>query len=194
MELQAVSRAEGTSAFGCADARRARTFSYLDEYLTTGRTPMPCHALRASCFIDPWGVVYPCISYSRPIGRLRETGMRLDPIWNALETKQLQREIWKGTARSAGRRARRIRASWATPSPAAGAVAARDRGCRIRRRRRPSSRHERIVLHRRRDQARLEQGGHAARGDRRVGGHCREAGSSQHRRSRRSHMPVCAVR
>ena len=69
---------------------------YLDSYLTTGQTPMPCHALRASCFIDPWGVVYPCISYSRPIGRLRETGMRLEPVWNAFETKQLQREIWQG--------------------------------------------------------------------------------------------------
>ena len=69
---------------------------HLDEFLETGRTPMPCHALRASCFIDPWGVVYPCISYSRPIGRLRETGMRLDPIWNAHETRRLQAEIWEG--------------------------------------------------------------------------------------------------
>ena len=69
---------------------------YLDEFLQTRQTPMPCHSLRASCFVDPWGVVYPCISYSRPIGRLRETGMRLDPIWNAAETAQLQREIWSG--------------------------------------------------------------------------------------------------
>jgi radical SAM protein with 4Fe4S-binding SPASM domain len=57
---------------------------------------MPCHALRASCFIDPWGVVYPCITYSKPIGSLRDTGMRLDPIWNAFETTRVQREIWDG--------------------------------------------------------------------------------------------------
>jgi MoaA/NifB/PqqE/SkfB family radical SAM enzyme len=68
----------------------------LDQFLLTGRTPMPCHALRASCFIDPWGVVYPCITYSRPMGRLRETGMRLDPIWNDRQTAQVQDEIWKG--------------------------------------------------------------------------------------------------
>src|SRR5688500_2563574 len=68
----------------------------LDRFLATGRTPMPCHALRASCFIDPWGVVYPCISYSRPIGRLRDTGMRLEPLWNAADTARLQGEIWKG--------------------------------------------------------------------------------------------------
>ena len=69
---------------------------YLDRFLTTGRTPMPCHALRASCFVDPWGVVYPCITYSRPLGRLRDTGMRLAPIWNAAETGAVQREIWQG--------------------------------------------------------------------------------------------------
>ena len=74
-----------------------RTFlGYLDEYLRTGRTPMPCHALRASCFIDPWGVVYPCISYSKPVGRLRDNGMRLAPIWESLEATQLQRGIWQG--------------------------------------------------------------------------------------------------
>jgi radical SAM protein with 4Fe4S-binding SPASM domain len=69
---------------------------HLDRFLATGSTPMPCHALRASCFIDPWGVVYPCITYSRPIGRLRDTGMRLDPIWNDAQASQLQQEIWKG--------------------------------------------------------------------------------------------------
>ena len=69
---------------------------YLDEFLKTGRTPMPCHALRASCFIDPWGVVYPCITYSKPLGRLRDSGMRLDPIWNDAGTRQTQSEIWAG--------------------------------------------------------------------------------------------------
>jgi radical SAM protein with 4Fe4S-binding SPASM domain len=69
---------------------------YLDQFLETGRTPMPCHALRSSCFVDPWGVVFPCITYSRPMGRLRDTGMRLDPIWNAQGTKEVQREIWRG--------------------------------------------------------------------------------------------------
>ena len=68
----------------------------LDEFLLTGRTPVPCHALRASCFIDPWGVVYPCVTYSRPMGRLRDTGMRLEPIWNRRQTAEVQDEIWNG--------------------------------------------------------------------------------------------------
>jgi radical SAM protein with 4Fe4S-binding SPASM domain len=70
--------------------------THLDRFLLTGRTPVPCQALRASCFIDPWGVVYPCITYSTPVGRLRETGMRLEPIWNDRRAVQVQDDIWKG--------------------------------------------------------------------------------------------------
>jgi MoaA/NifB/PqqE/SkfB family radical SAM enzyme len=69
---------------------------YLATFLETGRTPMPCHALRSSCFIDPWGVVYPCITYARPVGRLRDTGMRLAPLWAGDDAVTVQREIWTG--------------------------------------------------------------------------------------------------
>jgi radical SAM protein with 4Fe4S-binding SPASM domain len=68
----------------------------LQRYLKTGVTPVPCHALRSSCFIDPHGVVFPCISYSRPVGHLREHGMDLAPIWRDAETRTRQSEIWNG--------------------------------------------------------------------------------------------------
>ena len=68
----------------------------LETYMETGRTPMPCHALRSSCFIDPWGTVFPCISYTRPVGRLRDTDMRLAPIWESADTRTTQLEIWRG--------------------------------------------------------------------------------------------------
>ena len=74
----------------------SRYLNHLEEFHRTGRTPMPCHALRASCFIDPWGVVYPCITYSTPLGGLRDHGMRLAPIWSAVDTRRMQREIWEG--------------------------------------------------------------------------------------------------
>jgi radical SAM protein with 4Fe4S-binding SPASM domain len=68
----------------------------MGRYLDTGVTPMPCHALRSSCFVDPHGVVFPCISYSRPLGSLRDTGMDLEPIWNRTLTRDVQSEIWRG--------------------------------------------------------------------------------------------------
>jgi radical SAM protein with 4Fe4S-binding SPASM domain len=57
---------------------------------------MRCHALRSSCFIDPWGVVFPCLTYSRPLGSLRDTGMDLAPIWHSAEARERQAEIWRG--------------------------------------------------------------------------------------------------
>jgi radical SAM protein with 4Fe4S-binding SPASM domain len=68
----------------------------LDRFLATGSTPMACHSLRSSCFIDPWGTVYPCITYDRPVGRLRDTDMHLAPIWNGADARARQREIWNG--------------------------------------------------------------------------------------------------
>ena len=69
---------------------------HLERYLHTGGVPMRCHALRSSCFVDPWGTVYPCITYSRPLGSLRDHGMALDPIWKAAGARDTQADIWKG--------------------------------------------------------------------------------------------------
>ena len=69
---------------------------HLESFLRTGQAPMRCHALRSSAFVDPWGTVFPCITYTRPLGSLRDTGMSLAPIWAAAETRQVQGEIWDG--------------------------------------------------------------------------------------------------
>ena len=72
-------------------------YTYLkkaEQYLDTGVTPMRCHALRASCFVDPWGQVYPCGMYDRVVADLREHDYDLGAIWRLSETRALQREIW----------------------------------------------------------------------------------------------------
>jgi len=64
------------------------------QYLETGRTPMRCHALRSSCFIDSWGNVFPCTIYDKKVGSLRDVDYDLARIWNSEEAAALQREIW----------------------------------------------------------------------------------------------------
>ncbi len=71
-----------------------RYLKYVERYLRTGRTPMRCHALSSSCFIDPTGMVYPCSMYDAPIVGLREHNYDLGRIWNLERTRELQREIW----------------------------------------------------------------------------------------------------
>lgn len=74
----------------------SRYLHHLDHFLKNGSSPMRCHALRSSCFVDPWGRVFPCITYTRPLGSLRDTGMSLRPIWNEQASRELQSEIWEG--------------------------------------------------------------------------------------------------
>jgi len=68
----------------------------LESFLRSGRTPMPCHALRSSAFVDPWGIVFPCLTYTRPLGSLREAAMSLAPIWDSAGVRSVQQEIWRG--------------------------------------------------------------------------------------------------
>jgi MoaA/NifB/PqqE/SkfB family radical SAM enzyme len=74
----------------------SRYLDGLDRFLGSGRTPERCHALRSACFIDPEGVVYPCIGAARPLGRLRETDMDLGPIWSGAAARAAQQDAWHG--------------------------------------------------------------------------------------------------
>lgn len=72
-----------------------RTYlSLVRRYLETGKTPMRCHALSASCFIDSWGNVFPCTIYDRKIGSLRDVDYDLRRLWNTPESAALQGDIW----------------------------------------------------------------------------------------------------
>ena len=68
--------------------------SRVRQYLETGRTPMRCHALSASCFIDSWGNVFPCTIYDRKLGSLRDVDYDLARLWRTGDADQLQQEIW----------------------------------------------------------------------------------------------------
>ena len=65
------------------------------NYLDTGKTPIRCQALSASCFVDPWGNVFPCTIYNKQIGSLRDSEYDLTWIWNSPEAEALQKEIWE---------------------------------------------------------------------------------------------------
>jgi radical SAM protein with 4Fe4S-binding SPASM domain len=65
------------------------------RFLETGRTPMRCHALRSSCFVDSWGNVFPCTVYDKKIGSLRDVDYDLGEIWRSEEAERVQREIWE---------------------------------------------------------------------------------------------------
>jgi MoaA/NifB/PqqE/SkfB family radical SAM enzyme len=61
------------------------------EYFKTGNCPMPCHSMAASCFLDPYGNVYPCSIYNKVIGNVRDE--RFEDIWLKKERRALASEI-----------------------------------------------------------------------------------------------------
>lgn len=71
-----------------------RYLKYVERYLKTGKTPMRCHALSSSCFIDPSGGVYPCSMFNVRIAELRDHDYDLKKIWDMDRTIELQKEIW----------------------------------------------------------------------------------------------------
>src|SRR5205814_3740027 len=49
-------------------------------YVRSAQPPQRCRATRSSVFVDPSGIVYPCNSYSRVLGTLRESNYSLRAI------------------------------------------------------------------------------------------------------------------
>lgn len=80
--------------FSPIDLIERRYLGHAERYLGTGETPVRCHALHSSCFVDSWGDVYPCGMFDAKIASLREHEFDLGRVWNLQKTRQLQKEIW----------------------------------------------------------------------------------------------------
>jgi MoaA/NifB/PqqE/SkfB family radical SAM enzyme len=91
---EAVAKLRGTSLHPVNVLER-EYLKRVRKYLETGKTPMRCHAMRSSCFIDSWGNVFPCTIYDKKIGSLRDVDYDLEKIWNSDEAARVQQEIWE---------------------------------------------------------------------------------------------------
>ena len=61
---------------------------YIGEFLELKKTPVSCHALRSSIFINPNGEVFPCGMWGLSLGNLREFDFNLQNMWNKEKTKK----------------------------------------------------------------------------------------------------------
>jgi len=65
-------------------------------YLDSGRSPLPCQAANASCFIAPDGRVFACTSHASLIGSLREHDMDLQRLWRSPERHNTRQDLRAG--------------------------------------------------------------------------------------------------
>lgn len=73
-----------------------RLLSLGEQFLRTGKCPIPCQALSASCFVGASGAVYPCVTWNRHLGTLGESGYDMETLWNAPAAVEARKEIAAG--------------------------------------------------------------------------------------------------
>lgn len=66
------------------------------EYLRSRRSPMRCEAFSGSLSLDSEGYIYPCMSYQRSGGLIRDFDYRLDSVWNSPQIREIREAIEKG--------------------------------------------------------------------------------------------------
>jgi MoaA/NifB/PqqE/SkfB family radical SAM enzyme len=81
---------------GPLDLLERRYLALAARWVETGRAPARCRALAATCFLAADGTVYPCLTWDRSLGSLRETGYDLAPIWDAPGAREAREAIRRG--------------------------------------------------------------------------------------------------
>lgn len=65
----------------------------LVKYCNGNKFPVRCQALNSTCFITPWGTVYPCGIYNKPIGELKNYDFDLKELWNSYNALKIRKAI-----------------------------------------------------------------------------------------------------
>jgi len=64
-----------------------------EEYILTGKTPVDCAAITASCFLTELGEVYPCAIWGQSLGNVRNSNYRISDLLHSNRAKELKTQI-----------------------------------------------------------------------------------------------------
>ncbi|MBF0386964.1 MAG: radical SAM protein [Candidatus Omnitrophica bacterium] len=70
-----------------------RYMRYLDKHWKGEKIPFVCQALHGSVFVDAYGMVFPCLFYDRPIGKLSDNDYDIGRIIAHPEVQSLKKQI-----------------------------------------------------------------------------------------------------
>ncbi len=71
--------------------RRTYLKLYL-KYLDTHKCPLKCQALSSTCFLDPYGNLFPCTVYDKKLLNIRDLKEDFISVWNSDNAKSLSHE------------------------------------------------------------------------------------------------------
>jgi Fe-coproporphyrin III synthase len=82
--------------FSAVEYLERRYLSLAETFLKTKRCPQECQSLSSSCFMDPEGYVYPCNTYNKVIGNIRDFDYDLKKLLASDHALKFRREIKEG--------------------------------------------------------------------------------------------------
>jgi len=94
-ELDGIRKMRGV-AIGPIAMIDDRYLKLAPKYLKTRKSPIRCNILDLSAFIDSSGNVYPCVSYDRKLGNVRDYDYNLMKVLKHETSRQVGKEIKKG--------------------------------------------------------------------------------------------------
>ena len=62
------------------------------RFLRTGKSPLPCQALSSTCFLDPYGDLYPCAVYKKKLLNVAQMRDDFETEWSSSGARALARE------------------------------------------------------------------------------------------------------
>ena len=66
------------------------------KFYRDNKVPLRCQALSSTCFINPYGTLYPCSIYNKPIANLEDCNYDLNKLWNSKNVVLIRRGIKEG--------------------------------------------------------------------------------------------------
>lgn len=93
-EINTILKMRGKN-FGLMNMIQTKYLKLCKVYLKSKKTPLNCNIFNLSCFIDPFGNVYPCSIFDRKLGNLRDFDYDLNKILISKEAKKVREEIIK---------------------------------------------------------------------------------------------------
>ncbi len=62
------------------------------HFLKTRKSPVKCQSFASTCFLDPYGNLFPCAVYNRKLLNIKETVLSLNDIWKLKEAVKIHDE------------------------------------------------------------------------------------------------------
>jgi radical SAM protein with 4Fe4S-binding SPASM domain len=69
---------------------------FMSDYAALRKVLLPCQAMSASCFLDPYGDIYPCSIFSKKLKNIGDISYDLSSYWKSPEAKEAFEGIKSG--------------------------------------------------------------------------------------------------